>query len=127
MPWDGRVTAARGGDRNLCYRRCDVRHVAGDGEEHLVARRQQARLETGKRSGGSLAVEDHAVRHELLHLLRLAERDHHLRERWSEPFHHVAQEHGLPHLDPRLGPAHAPAIPARKHEQRGFHHDKCPL
>jgi hypothetical protein len=57
----------------------------------------------------------------LLHLLRLGERDHHLRERRPEPFHHVAQQDGVANVDPRFRPAHAPALAAREDEKRRFH------
>src|SRR4029077_4997971 len=54
-------------------------------------------------------------------LLRLGERDHRLGERGSESFCHVAQQVGVPHLKPGLGPAHPPAVATCEHQQRGLH------
>ena len=101
----------------------DVRHIAGHREEDVVARRHETSLQAGEGPGRALAVEHHAVRHQVLHLFGLGERDHHLRERRGEPFHHVAQQDGVPHLEPRLRAAHAPAVAPGKHQQRRLHHD----
>src|SRR5438445_2498011 len=56
-------------------------------------------------------------------LLGLCKRDHHLSERRGEPIHHPPQERGLPHLEPGLGAAHAAAVTAGQHQQRGLHDD----
>ena len=89
--------------------------------------RQETGLQAGERTRVRLPVEHDAVRDELLHLLRFAERNHHLGERGGQPFHHVAKQDRVPDLDPRLRAAHAAAAASRKHEQGGFHHDKSRL
>ena len=100
----------------------DVGHVAGHREHDVTTRRQETRLQARERTCVRLAVEHDAVRDQLLHLLRFAERDHHLGERWSQPVHHVPKQDRVPHLDPRLGPAHAAAAASRQHQKRRFHH-----
>ena len=114
---------ADGSHRHLRHLRRHVRHIAGDGERHLISRGAQPGLQTGERPGGRLAVEDDAVRHQLADLLGLGERHHNLRESGGQAFDHPAQQEGVPHLEPGLGPAHAAAVAAGEHEQGGLHHD----
>ena len=120
--WHRGVAATRGGDGPFGQPARHVRHVAGDGEDDLVAGDRQSRLDARQRARGFLAVEDEPVGHEFFELLGFGERDHHLGEGGTQTFHHPAQQVRFPHLEPGLRPAHAAALTAREHKQRGLHH-----
>ena len=84
----------------------------------------QPGLQARQWAGVPLPVEHDSIRNVLLHLFRFGERNHHLRERGSQSLHYIAKEDRVPHLDPRLGPAHAPAVAPGEHQQSRFHEDK---
>src|SRR6266481_958678 len=115
------VAATRCSDGPLGQPARYVRHVAGDGEDDLVAGDRQSRLDAGERACGFLAIENQTVWHELLELFGLGERDHHLGERGAQSFHHPAEQVGLPHLEPGLRPAHSAALTPGEHQQGGLH------
>lgn len=117
------IAAASGGNRHFSKLACHIRHVARDRKRDIELGSTQARLETSEWPCGGFAIENEAVGQMVVDLLWLRKRDHHLRERGGEPIHHPLQERGLAHLQPGLGSAHAPAVTAREHQQRGLHHD----
>src|SRR5258708_27901405 len=77
----GRVAVPRRRDGYLSRALGDVRHVAGHREQDLVLGTHQAGLEARQWTRVLLPVKYDAIGHVLLHLLWLAARDHHLRER----------------------------------------------
>jgi hypothetical protein len=66
-------------------------------------------------------LRSNTIRDRLLELFGLGERDYDLGERGSEVVDHVAEQDGVPHLQPGLRTAHPAAVATREHEQCGLH------